>query len=333
MNTEIDFVIAWVDGTDENWIREKDAYKPNVLTEDDSAVRYRDWKNLKYWFRSVEKYTPWVRKIHFVTWGHIPAWLDTTNPKLHVVKHTDYIPKEYLPTFNSHTIELNLHRIHGLSEQFVYFNDDMFVNRPMQPQQFFQKGLPCDVFGLDCVYFGIDSAGPYIGNDLTVINKHFRKSVSLKKNFGKYFRLRYGARRLYNTFFLTPWRWFPGFVYQHVANGYLKSTFEKVWEAEPEMLDETCKSRFRSQTNVNQWVFKFWQLAEGNFYPRAYKLSRCYHLSADRYCAELIDDIRHHTHGLICINDVQRTTDFEGKRDAINAVFEEVFPTPSSYEK
>ena len=53
-------------------------------------------------------------------------------------------PEEYLPTFNSHTIEMNLHRIKGLSEQFVYFNDDMFINKPMKPRDFFVHGKPCD---------------------------------------------------------------------------------------------------------------------------------------------------------------------------------------------
>ena len=70
------------------------------------------------------------------------TWLNTENPKLTVVNHKDYIPEEYLPTFSSHPIELNLHRIKGLSEQFVYFNDDTFIINAMQPEDFFKKGLP-----------------------------------------------------------------------------------------------------------------------------------------------------------------------------------------------
>ena len=107
----IDFVIIWVDGADPKWCEEESKYLPKSSFEDDKEVRYRDWDNLQYWFRAVEAYTPWVRTIHFVTWGHLPKWLKADHPKLHIVKHEDFIPEEYLPTFNSHTIELNLHRL------------------------------------------------------------------------------------------------------------------------------------------------------------------------------------------------------------------------------
>ena len=86
-----------------------------------------------------------------MTWGHLPEWLDTTNPKLHIVNHKDYIPEEFLPTFNANTIELNLHRIEGLADQFVYFNDDMFVTNYVKPAEFFKNGIPRDVFALNCI--------------------------------------------------------------------------------------------------------------------------------------------------------------------------------------
>ena len=108
----IDFVIIWVDGNDKQWQAEKAKYDGKTVTNANSEVRFRDWDNLQYWFRGVEKFAPWVNKIHFVTWGHLPKWLDTTNPKLNIVNHKDYIPSKYLPTFNSHTIELNLSLIH-----------------------------------------------------------------------------------------------------------------------------------------------------------------------------------------------------------------------------
>ena len=82
--------------------------------------------NLQYWFRGVGKFAPWVNRIHFITYGHLPPWLNVDHPKINIVRHTDYIPKKYLPTFNSHVIELNIHRIEGLANCFVYFNDDTF---------------------------------------------------------------------------------------------------------------------------------------------------------------------------------------------------------------
>ena len=79
-----------------------------------------------------------MRKVHFVTWGHIPQWLNTKHPKLNIVCHEDFIPQKFLPTFNSHTIEWNFHRIPGLTEQFVYFNDDMFLLKPVYMEDFFK---------------------------------------------------------------------------------------------------------------------------------------------------------------------------------------------------
>ena len=111
---KIDFVISWVDGNDKEWQKEREKYIVEN-NNDNSDVRYRNWDNLKYWFRGVEKFAPFVNKIYFITYGHLPEWLNVNNPKLVIVNHKDYIPEKYLPTFNSHTIELILHRIKVLS--------------------------------------------------------------------------------------------------------------------------------------------------------------------------------------------------------------------------
>ena len=125
---KIDFIITWVDGNDDNWQKEKSKYNPNG--GENCKSRYRDWEQLKYWFRAVEKYAPWVNKIHFVTWGHLPEWLNTDHPKLNIVNHKDFIPEEYLPVFNSVAIEIHMHRIKGLSDKFVYFCDDFYLMQP-----------------------------------------------------------------------------------------------------------------------------------------------------------------------------------------------------------
>ncbi|WP_331836427.1 hypothetical protein [Erysipelothrix piscisicarius] len=83
--------------------------------------------------------TGWVNNVYLITYGHLPDFLNVDHPKLKIINHTDYIPSDYLPTFSSHTIELNMHRIEGLSEHFVYFNDDMFLNQPMSLQRISSK--------------------------------------------------------------------------------------------------------------------------------------------------------------------------------------------------
>ena len=331
---KIDFVIAWVNGGDPEWLKEKVKYDDTVdITQDAIDARYRDWDNLQYWFRAVEKYAPWVNKIHFLTWGHIPEWLDTSNPKLHIVNHKDYIPAEYLPTFNSHTIELNMHRIPGLSEQFVYFNDDMFLTNYVKETDFFVNGLPCDTFALDAIYFEKNSAGAYNGNDMEIINKHFKKDEMQKKFFwSKWFKLRYGFKNLYRTFVLSKWHWFPGFHYDHLPSSFLKSTLEEVWDKEYEILNETCLDKFRSKRNVNQWVFKYWNLASGNFYPRSADFGRCFHLK-DKLSDGLKNAIENKSFYMVCINDTANTTNFEKHKDMVNTSFEKVLHEKSRFEK
>lgn len=331
-NAPIDFVMIWVDGNDPEWRQEKAKYDGKTVTASNSEVRYRDWDNLQYWFRGVEKYAPWVNKIHFVTWGHIPPWLDTTNPKINVVKHTDYIPEEYLPTFSSHTIELNLHRIDGLAEQFVYFNDDMFFTAPVKPEDFFKDGKPCDTAALDCIFFGKDSAGPFNGSDITVINSHFKKKRILKRDWKKWYNLKNGFRNVVKTLLLYPWPWFPGLYYQHACNSFLKSTFNTVWSKEFEALDETCRHRFRKSGDLNQWVMKFWQFAEGNFEVRPEKFAYCYHVKESNFAA-LLEDIPSGRRNLLCINDTARTRRFEDKKQKLIEVFEKCFPSVSEFEK
>ena len=300
MNSPIDFVIIWVDGNDKEWRAEKAKYDGSVTGPSDSEVRYRDWDNLRYWFRGVEKFAPWVNKIHFVTWGHLPEWLDTSNPKLNIVNHRDYIPEKYLPTFSSHTIELNLHRIKGLADKFVYFNDDMFITAPTTPEDFFKDGKPRD----------------------TAFRRDFKKWFDPKNKF----------KNIVRTVLLMPWHWFPGFYYQHTPNSFLKATFEEVWEKEFEKLDKTCSHKFRKEGDVNQWVMKFWQLASGNFVVRRDSFALCYHVKEYNY-EKLLNDIPSRKHEMICINDTAETYDFEQKKEGVKTAFEKLLPEKCSFEK
>jgi hypothetical protein len=107
------------------------------------GARHRNNDELRFCLRSLETYAPWLRKIHLVTDGQCPGWLKMDHPKLHLVDHTDFIPAEYLPTFNSHVIEAFLHRLPGLAEHYIYCNDDVFIGRPVRKADFFTpNGLP-----------------------------------------------------------------------------------------------------------------------------------------------------------------------------------------------
>lgn len=326
---DIDFVLIWVDGSDEKWREEKEQYSSQEIKHFNSNdVRYRDWGLLKYWFRSVEINAPWVRRIHFVTCGHYPEWLNIEHEKLHFVKHDNYIPKEYLPTFSSHPIELNLHRIEGLSEQFVYFNDDMFVNSPIRPNDFFIRGIPrdCAIRSIPIVSrFGLIDM-----NSLIIINRSFSFPKQFKKYPFKWLNLKYGVD-LFRSLLLLPWPVFCGIKNTHIPNAFLKTTFEKVWNKYPEELSQTCSRRFRDERDVNQYVFRYWQIAEGNFIPRSNTFGHKYVLS-DKQINAVVEDIRRAKHHMICLNDEDSLKDIDVIKDKLVEVFERRYPDKSSFE-
>ena len=330
---DIDFVIAWVDGNDEKWVEEKSRYSPSSMADSATAVRFRDWDNLQYWFRGVEKFAPWVHKIYFITWGHLPKWLDTSNPKLEIVNHKDYIPEKYLPTFNSHTIELNMNKIKGLSEYFVYFNDDMFITNHVDETDFFKKDKPCDTFGLNCIYCGHDSAGHFNGSNIEVINSEFQrqKRAIQKRDLCKWFSLKNGFRVNLKTAMLSLWEWFPGFHYDHLPSDFLKQTFEEVWDKYYDVLDKTCSDKFRQESNVNQWLMKYWQLCKGTYAVRPANTGNAFHVSEENF-NEVCRAVYHQQYKLICINDTPRTVDFEHKKDVLNACFKKILPKKSGFE-
>ena len=109
--TPIDIVLPWVDFNDPAWRQDLEKYKTDAI----DFSQYRDWNNLEYVFRGIEKYMPWVNKIYFITCGHLPRWLDKNHPKLIIIEHTHFLKKDYLPLFSIIPIEINLHRIKGLS--------------------------------------------------------------------------------------------------------------------------------------------------------------------------------------------------------------------------
>ena len=254
---KIDFVIIWVDGDDPEWLESYNHYKGEG--GDKRVARFRDMQLLQYWFRGVEKFTPWVNKIYFVTCGQRPSWLNVNHPKLVCVDHKDYIPQKYLPTFSSQAIEVNIHRIKGLSEHFVYFNDDMYIIAPMKKEDFFKNGLPCESAVMNYLSPRSEPLNlvPFVNT--AVINRNFNKKDVLIRNMSKFYTPKY-RKYLLKNIQLTMGKWFPGFKYFHQPASFLKSTFAEVWKKEPEVLERTTAHRFRVLTDVNQWLFKYWQI-------------------------------------------------------------------------
>ncbi len=347
---KIDFVIPWVDGNDPAWQKEFDKYISHYNKIDGRNFRYRDWNNLQYWFRGVEKFTPWVNKIHFITWGHIPEWLNVNHSKINIVNHSDYIPKENLPIFNANPIEINIHRIKGLSEKFVYFNDDTFLLKPTKPERFFKNGLPCDMAAEKL--FSTSGIAHIRLNNMILINNYFNKRKQILKNFSKFFNIKYELKYILQALLLLPFKNFSGFYNAHKPNSFLKSTFNEVWEENKYILDETSKSKFRSLSDINQYLFEYWQLVSGNFAPVSMRDVKSIELSNfdiidtkqekqqqrvnlfNNNIDKVVKIIKKQQYRFLCINDGESSDlDFELAKKRVAKAFNQILPEQSSFEK
>ena len=329
----IDFVITWVDGNDEKWLEEKKQFQPIKTDNASSKNRYRDWGILRYWFRGVEKFAPWVNKIYFITYGHLPEWLNVNNRKLVIVKHTDYIPIEYLPTYNSNAIEMNIFRIKELSEKFVNFNDDMFIINKTRKEDFFKNDKPCDLAGcnINMPDGNSDMISHIMLNNVDVINKYYKKNEVIKRNFSKWFNFKYG-KYLLRTIFLLPWPKFSNFQEMHMPSSLLKTTINEIYDLEKKRIEETSQNKFRSEKDINQWLFRYWNIVNGNFIPRSYKFGKYFDI--DKSAIKSIKKtILSEKNKVICLNDSKENIEFEELKKELIKIFEEKFPEKSKFEK
>ena len=327
----IDIVIPWVDGSDPEWRASKAMYssKEDYGNNDE---RFRDWDLLKYWFRGVEKYAPWIHKIHFITCGQLPSWLNINHPKLHFVKHADYIPAEYLPTFSANPIELNMHRIEGLSEKFIYFNDDSYIIDEVTPDDFFVGDIPSGTAGLSIPGQVSPEFGSILLRDYEVINRNFKSREVIRRYFSKFVNPKYGGKRNMQTLLMLPYctQFFPGFYNGHGPNAFLKSTLCEVWEKEEDLLRASCSNKFRTPCDLNQYVFLWWQWCKGLIVPQDARKQLTY-LTVSSPDSRLLFTIKNQVTPIVVINDAW-CEDFEQKKATLHSAFDAILGEKSSFE-
>jgi hypothetical protein len=331
----IDIVIPWVDGSDELWLKEKNKYSSSENSSIEAQImRYRDWRLMRYWFRGIEKFAPWVRKIHFITWGHLPNWLDTSHPKLHIVNHKDYIPDKWLPTFSANPIELNFHRIKDLSEHFIYFNDDMFLIKPINKSNFYRKGKPCVMFRLSALSGDYNDPFKHILlNDSAIINRHFSFKTFKKQQIPLWLNYRYSViNNLLNLILIIMKPNMPTLMSFHLPQAMLKSTFEEVWIKETTYLEKVSSNKFRTYgIDINQYIFTYWDIFCGRAAPiDLNKIGMYYDLQNKAEEAAAV--IMKQKYRMVCLNDTVES-EFEHKRQLLSVAFESILPEKSSYEK
>lgn len=224
----IDVVYTWVDGDDPAWNAAREERLARLtgtaLTRESSGrARFLSRDELRYSMRSLHLFAPWVRNIFLVTAGQVPAWLDTDHPRVRVVDHREILPADALPTFSSHAIETALHHVPDLSEQWVYFNDDVFLGRPVQPEIFFSPG------GLNAAFMSPVIVGP----DDAPGAPPFLKAA-------------YNNRRLLReTFGVTTTH-----TLAHTPHPQRRSVLDEIERRFPDAVAATARAPFRSDTDL-----------------------------------------------------------------------------------
>ena len=328
---EIDFVITWVDMDDPIWKDEFSRYSGKIDNSVNglSEARFRDYGFLKYWFRGVSAFAPWVRKVHFITSGQKPDWLNTKNSKIKMVSHREFIPEKYLPVFNSNLIEIYMHKIPNLSEQFVYFNDDFFITNNLTPTRFFENGLPKDIAAFR-TNTGISQFEKMLKNNIRLINRHFNKKEVFKKDSWKWYDPTYGSRGRLN-FLLKHYNKFITLHTPHNAQPFLKSTFEDVWKHCGKELEQMSLHRFRNKNDYTPELFRTWQICCSNFSPyNTYKDTKMFPLMIKSKKA--IKAVRDQSYSLVCLNDNIHIRNYEQTMEKLKQSFEIILSEKSEFE-
>lgn len=201
---EVDIVYTWVNGNDQGWRKKRDAAAAQagipLSAHANCEERYESHDELKYSLRSIAIFAPWVRRIFIVTDGQTPEWLNLGNSKVKIVDHREIFPDVgVLPTFNSMVIESCLQRIEGLAEDFIYFNDDMFLGRPVNKADFFRGSSQPLIFGKKKGWLSGNHSGI---KDRSVRNENhaalYNSKMLLKEEYGFFSQisLRHGPMAL-----------------------------------------------------------------------------------------------------------------------------------------
>lgn len=309
---EIDIVYLWVDGSDPQWLKKKQLFTGAVSdnSEMNAPGRYINNDELKYALRSVEKYAPWIRNIFIVTDNQKPDWLNHDNPKIKLIDHKDIMPTETLPTFNSSVIEYFLYRIPGLSEYFLFANDDMFFNAPLSPDFFFREdGLP--IVRLKRKPFG---------------KWHYWLKAIVGKKLGQYAKKVYDGALLVEKKFGAYYSGVP----HHNIDGYRKSDYRKA--VEEIFSDEIKKSQYhrvRTYGDFHRSTFSYYTLAIGHAHLKYVGRKESIRILTHKH--NLSQHLHRYNPKLFCLNDSQRVTDEHRKK--IMPFLESLFPKSSSFEK
>lgn len=293
----MDIVITYVNGLDPLWQQDyAAAVGGTALTK-----RFRDWGTLRYLLRGIEKNMPFVGNVFLLVSreSQVPEWLD--RDAVHVVLHEDIIPGGYLPTFNSTTIEMFLQRIPGLSEEFLYFNDDVFPVLPCREEDFFEGGKP--------------NIG--VRRHLLTMNNQFRIVVRRCDRFAR----KMAGKACRSPFYVRP---------QHTVAPMLRSQCEELYgKATEEIL--ASLTPLRRTWNYCQYLYTDYCYYKG--LANRKRISNKHFSLAVSTADKVCDFLGAPDRNLVCINDVDMTEEkYSELRVRLLDAFNALFPDKSRFE-
>ena len=307
----IDLVYTWVDGSDPEWQRRRaevsgTPYHPEAASD----ARYISRDELRYSLRSVHMFAPWVRKIYIVTDDQVPAWLDTRRANIQMVSHKEiFSDSSALPTFSSRAIESQLHHIDGLSEHFLYLNDDMFFARPVTPDLFFTGNGMSKFFPSKNLIPPGDASV-----DVTPVQAGAMNNRRLlERRFG---------RKITHTLQHAP------YALQRSVRAEIEREFPKEYRA-------TMMSRLRElhTITVTSSLHHYYAYLTGRAVPG--QLSYGYiRLDAPKITRRLARALARRDYDTLCLNDSTSSfAEVEKQKTILTPFFESYFPIRSPYEK
>ncbi len=306
----VDAVYLWVDGSDPEWADRMRAHRPadeQPANVDAQPERFRDFQELRYSLRSLDMYAPWIRTIYLVTDGQRPDYLQFDDPRLVLVDHREIADPDYLPMFNSDAIVTWLHRIPGLSEHFLYLNDDCFFGRDTTPTTFFHPSGLLKVFPSA----GTRPVGPVIEGEPMAQAKAKLTRERIERRFERTISQ----------------------VMRHTPHPMTQSMIQRVFEEYPDDIERTRRSRFRRVDDMplDQMVHYLCQILGTG--TRANVRYGYVNVAAPGGADDLAALVAKRDREVFCLNDAPSGPDDVPDVDRIAALLEECFPVPSRWER
>lgn len=309
----VDIVVTYLNERDKKWQEDFNYWKMKELEAGITTAynrqafgeeRTREWDTLKYWLRGVEKNCPWVNKVFLIVQNenHVPEWIDKDNPKLRIVYHDKYIPKELLPTFNAMTIGMYVSNIKDLSENYIMCDDDFYFLNPIKEDRFFKNNMPVHLDnkmkyelygtdGSDHVFFEI------LNNNIEFINKFSDEKV------------KYG--------------------FYHLPEARLKSFEERILnDYEDEIKNHQIVSKFRNEHNLCPYMFNdLLKVCDKAVLDNPYENCGYRALKSD------VNFDGYWDKDIVCFNDTEQLDNYEETKKKLIEFLDKKLPDKSSFER